>query len=128
MKKLLLFLISVLVSYSLFGQSVITYSYDSAGNRTTRNMSEINVALLPTNESAIIFYDYYSLKRESGLFNYAFETSIFHNTEVLGNQTIGGCHKTNEWKNIEIMVNDSWHRTRRKLNVRDRNDEKDPTL
>lgn len=128
MKKIIILFVCLAMSFKSLGQVTITYSYDSAGNRMTRNMSEINVALLPTNESAIIFYDYYSLKRESGLFNYAFETSIFHNTEVLGNQTIGGCHKTNEWNNIEIMVNDSWHRTRRKLNVRDRNDEKDPTL
>lgn len=89
-----------------------------------RSVEETNVALLPTYESGIINYDNCSLKRESGIFCYTIETSIFHNTVVLGNQTIGGCHKPYEWNSIAVLVNDFWLDTRRKLNVRDRNDEK----
>lgn len=128
MKKLLLFLISVLVSYSLFGQSVITYSYDSAGNRTMRTMSTTNMILQLIIEPVNLNQDNWFFKRELGVIYCASEAIIFHNTVALDKQNSDGLHRTHEWNNIATLVNDFWLDTRRKLNVSDRNDEKKPTL
>ena len=113
MNKLLFFIISIFVSYSLTGQNIITYSYDSAGNRTTRDISEIDLALFPTYKSGIINYDNCSLKRESGNFSYAFETSIYLNTSASDKLTVEGCYKTHEWNNVDTLVNDYRLNTRR---------------
>lgn len=128
MKKIIILIVCLAMSFKSFGQVTITYSYDSAGNRTTRNMSEINLAMFLTYESGIKKYDNCSLKRESGIFCYTIETSIFHNPVALEKQTIGDGNKSYERNNMEVLVNDFWLDARRKLNVRDGNNEIEPTL
>ena len=44
MKHIILFSVYLLVPYILFAQNVITYSYDSAGNRIERAPVETNLA------------------------------------------------------------------------------------
>lgn len=128
MKKCVLLIVCLAITFYLFGQVTITYTYDSAGNRTTRNVCETNVAFLLNNKSANSIYDIYSHKIEHGTIYNAFATNFFHETAALDKKTNDGHYKTHEWKNLAILVNDIWLDTRRKLNVRDRNNEKEPTL
>ena len=128
MKKITILFVCLIMSFNLFGQVTITYTYDSAGNRTTRNVCETNVAFLRYNESATSIYDLYSNKIEHGTIYNAFATDFFHETAALDKQTNDEHYKTHEWKDLAILVNDFWLDTRRKLNVRDRKDEKDPIL
>ena len=44
MKIKLILLVSILMSYQIFAQNAITYSYDSAGNRIERAPVETNLA------------------------------------------------------------------------------------
>ena len=47
MKTIIISLSLLLLSFQLFGQNVIHYSYDSAGNRTQRDTTFTNVVMLP---------------------------------------------------------------------------------
>lgn len=61
MRYIVVSMLLLTFSFQLFGQNVIHYSYDSAGNRTQRDTTSTNVAMSPAVDRTVVLEASYDL-------------------------------------------------------------------